>query len=173
MVPTEWQDRTTLGDCISKANVITVQAPQHRQHALISDFLDLANPSLQEEAALATNWIDDRLEGLTLQNFALATMAGPVMNSLRKILLRTSSTLFTNADLWAKENNWSFTAHRQLQGISPRKWQSFEVIFCRMCTSSAVCYFGAPSVTILTSLRPAVNPLPGCSSGKPVQDQLP
>ena len=46
-------------------------------------------------------------------------------------------------------------------------WQSFDVIFCRMCTSSAVCCFRAPSVAILTSLRPAVNPLLGCSSGKP------
>ena len=36
-----------------------------------------------------------------------------------------------------------------------------------MCTSSAVCYFRAPSGTILTSLQPAVNPLPGCSSGNP------
>ena len=39
-VPTEWQVRTILGDCISKAWVITVQAPQYRQRALISDFLE-------------------------------------------------------------------------------------------------------------------------------------
>ena len=61
---------------IPKARVITVQAPQYRQHVLIGDFLDLANLSVQEEAALATNWIDDRLEGLKLQNFASATMTG-------------------------------------------------------------------------------------------------
>ena len=64
--------------------MITVQAPQYRQHVLIGDFLDLANLSVQEEAALATNWIDDRLEGLRIQNFASATMAGQVMGSLPK-----------------------------------------------------------------------------------------
>ena len=62
--------------------MVTVQAPQYRQHALIIDFLDRASLSAQEEAALATNWIDDRPEGLKLQNLALATMAGPVMSSL-------------------------------------------------------------------------------------------
>ena len=86
VVPTEWQVRTILGDCISKAMVITVQASQYRQHALISDFLDLANLSVQEEAALATNWIDARREVLKLQNLAFATMAGPVMSSLPKNL---------------------------------------------------------------------------------------
>ena len=84
-VPTEWQVRATLGDCSSKA-MVTVHAPHHRQHALISDFLDPANLSTQEEAALATNWINDRPEGLKLQNLALATMAGPVMSSLPKNL---------------------------------------------------------------------------------------
>ena len=39
VVPTEWQVRAVLGDCISKAKVITVQEPQYRQYALISDFL--------------------------------------------------------------------------------------------------------------------------------------
>ena len=55
--------------------------PWRRQHVLISDFLDLANLSIQEEAALATTWDDDRPEGLRLQNLALATTAGPVMSS--------------------------------------------------------------------------------------------
>ena len=107
VVLAEWQVRTILGACISKAKVITVQSPQYRLHALICDFLDLANLSVEEEAALATNWIDDRLEGLKLQNFASATMAGPVMNSLPKIRLRTSSTLLTNASLWAHSNNYT------------------------------------------------------------------
>ena len=52
-----------------------------------------------------------------------------------------------------------------------RIWQSFD-FFCRICTSSAVCCLRAPSVAILTPLRPAVHPLLGCSSGKPIQDQL-
>ena len=85
VVPTEWQIRTVLGDCISRARVIPVQAPQHRQHALISDFLDLANLSIREEAASATNWIKDRPEGLKLQNLALATMTGPAVRSFLKI----------------------------------------------------------------------------------------
>ena len=55
--PTERQVRTVLGDCISRARVIPVQAPQYRQYALISDFLDLAHLRKQEEAALATNWM--------------------------------------------------------------------------------------------------------------------
>ena len=46
--------------------MISIQAPEFRQFALISDFLDLANLSIRKEAALATNWIKDRLEGLKL-----------------------------------------------------------------------------------------------------------
>ena len=49
--PTEWQVRAVLGDCISRAKVISVRAPQYQQYALISDFLDLAK-------SLATNWIN-------------------------------------------------------------------------------------------------------------------
>ena len=80
----------------------------------------------------------------------------------------TSGTPLTNASLWAHSNNWSFTGiHQHLQGIFPRIWQSFDVIFAECALSSAVCCFRAPSVAILTSLRPAVNPLLGCSSGKP------
>ena len=82
VVPTEWQVRTVLGDCISRARVVSIQAPHYRQHALISDFLDLANLSIREEAALATDWIKDRPEGLKLQNLAVATMTGPAMSSL-------------------------------------------------------------------------------------------
>ena len=84
VVPTEWQVRTVRGDCIFKAKVISIQAPQYRQHALISDFLDLANLSIREEALLATNWIKDGPEGLKLQNLALATKTGPAMSSLPK-----------------------------------------------------------------------------------------
>ena len=81
VVPTEWQIRTVLGDGISRAKVIPVPAPQYRQHALSSDFLDLANLSIREEVALATNWTKDRPEGLKLQNLALATMTGLVLSS--------------------------------------------------------------------------------------------
>ena len=62
---------------IPRARVIPVPAPQYRQYALISELVDLAHLSVREEAALATNWIKDRPEGLKLQNLALATMTGP------------------------------------------------------------------------------------------------
>ena len=71
---------------MSTAEVIPAHAHQFRQRALISDFLDLATLSIHEEAALATNWIDDRPAGLRLQNLTLATMTGPVMSSLPKNL---------------------------------------------------------------------------------------
>ena len=65
--------------------MISIQAPQYRQYALIRDFLDLANLSIQEEAALATNWIKDRPEGLKLQNLAFANMTGgPLVRSQPK-----------------------------------------------------------------------------------------
>ena len=69
VIPMGWQVRSVLGDCISKAKVISIQAPQYRQFALISDFLDLANLSIRKKkTTLATNWIKDRHEGLKLQN---------------------------------------------------------------------------------------------------------
>ena len=65
LVRTEWLVRTVLGDSISKGKVISIQVPQYRQYALVSDFLDLANLAIREEAALAT-------------------MTGPAMSSLTK-----------------------------------------------------------------------------------------
>ena len=57
----------------------SIQAPQHRKLALISDSLELENLSIREEALLATNWINDRPEELKLQNVALATIPGPAI----------------------------------------------------------------------------------------------
>ena len=157
------QVRTVPKDCIARAKVIPAQAPQYRQEALIRDFLDLANLSLREEAALHTNRIKDQPEGSRLQNLALATRTGRVLNGLP--INRCES-------LGSGKKKRSFTGiHRQLQWIFPHL-ATFRRHFCRMCTSSAACYFWAPSVTILTSLQPAVNLLPGYSSGKPVQDQV-
>ena len=68
VVSTEWQGRTVLGYCTSRAKVIPAQAPPYWQNALISDFLDRAN--------LTTIWIKDRPEGSKLQNLALATRTG-------------------------------------------------------------------------------------------------
>ena len=78
------QIRAVLGDCISRTRILSIQAPQYRQHALISDFLDLAHLNQQQEAALVTNWIKDRPEGLKIQNLAFATVTGPAMSSLPK-----------------------------------------------------------------------------------------
>ena len=113
VVPTEWEVRTVLGDCISRARVIPVQAPQYRQCALISDFLDLARLSTQEEAALATNWIKDRPEGLKLQNLALATVTGPVLSSLLRNLTADIQYTINKCASLAQGNNGSFTGiHR-------------------------------------------------------------
>ena len=62
VVATEWQVRAVFGGRISRTRILSIQAPQYRQHALISGFLDLAHLNLQEEAALVTNWMKDRPE---------------------------------------------------------------------------------------------------------------
>ena len=66
----------------------------------INDFLDLADLSVQEEAALATSWIKDRPEGLSLQNLALDTMAGPVMSSLPKNLTADVHYAINKCESW-------------------------------------------------------------------------
>ena len=156
VVPTEWQVRTILG-------VITVQAPQYRQHALISDSLDLANLSVQEEAALATNWIDERPEEPCVSRHG-----------------RTSNEQFT-------EKSDCGRPARQCKSLGPgkqwilhgnpaakeRDFPPYMTVLRRHFLSNAhfLSCIRAPSVAISTSLQQAVNPLLGCSSGKPVQDQ--
>ena len=41
VVPAEWQARTVLGDCMSRAKVIPAQAPEYRQYALVRTFWTL------------------------------------------------------------------------------------------------------------------------------------
>ena len=106
VVPTEWQVRTVLGDCTTRARVSPVQAPQYR------------------EVKYAINKCESLGTG-------------------RQLILHG------NPSAIARD--------------FPRMWQSFDVICFRVCTSSAVCCFRAPSVAILTSLRP----LPGCSCENP------
>ena len=90
-----------------------------------------------------------------------------------KIWQQMFDTPFTNANHWAQGKSWSVTGiHRQLHWIFLRIWQSFDVIFCRICTSSAVWFSRANLEAILTPLRPAVNPLLGCTSGKPLSRQI-
>ena len=173
VVPTKWQVRIVLGDCISKARVMPVQAPQYRQHALDSDFLDLAHLGIQEEAALATNWIKDRPEGLKLQNITLATMTVLLLSSLPRNLTADVQYAIYKCDSLGPGQHLILHGNPSplVRDFSPHM-TLLRRHFCRMCTSSAVCYFGLPLVSILTSLRPAVNPLHGCSSGKPVQEKL-
>ena len=84
MGPPAWQVRTVLGDCISRATVVPAQAPQYRQCALVSEFMDLANLCVQEEAALAANWIKDRPEWLKLQNPYVGPPDGPIYRKVTR-----------------------------------------------------------------------------------------
>ena len=87
--------------------MISIQAPQYRQCALISDFLDLAKLSIRDEAALAMNWIKDRPEGLTLQNLALATMIGPAMSSLPKKMTADVQYAINKCESLGSGKQWS------------------------------------------------------------------
>ena len=49
-IPTQLQVRIVLGQSTSQASVISIQAPQCRRYALISDFLDFAKLSIRDEA---------------------------------------------------------------------------------------------------------------------------
>ena len=154
MVPTEWQVRSVLGDNISKARLISIQAPQYRQSTLISDFLDHANLRIREEVALATNWIKDRPEKLKLQNLAVATMTGPAVRSFPENM---------NANIQHAMNKCEFLGSGKqllLHGNPPAIARDFScscgspsTSSCRTCTSSVVCCFKAPSVETFTSLR--------------------
>ena len=98
--------------------MIPVQAPQYRQYVLISDFLDLARLSIQEEAAFATNWIKDRPEGLKLQNLALATMTGPALSNLQRKLTADVQYAIHNIYLISDQNiNKSMMIHAKKKEI--------------------------------------------------------
>ena len=145
---------------MSRAKVIRAQAPQYRQYVLISDFLDLACLSTQEEAALATTWIKDRPEGLKLQNLMLATRTIRSTGSLLENL--TADVHYAIKKCESLGSGKQLVLHGNQSAIAMdfhRICHSFDLIFCRLCPCRAVCYFRAPSVAILTSLRPAVNPL--------------
>ena len=177
VVPTEWQVRTVLGDCISKTRVISIQAPQYRQHALISDFLDFTNLSIKEEAALAPNWIKDRPEGLKLQNLALDTVTGPAMSSLPKKKRQT-------ADVQNAIHKCESLGSRKqliLHGNPPAIAQDFFSphmavlrlrVFTNMQFECCIILQGTLGGNFDIFAASGVNPLPGCSSGKPVQDLL-
>ena len=131
VVTTEWQVQTILRDYISKAKVISIQAPQYRHVALISHFLDLANLSKKEEGTLATNYIKDRLEGLKLRNLALATITRPALRSYAENMTADVQHALEKCESLGSRKQLvpSPGIHRQLQRIYPRIWQFFDVIF--------------------------------------------
>ena len=98
VVPTEWQVRAVLGDCISRAKVIPAQAPQCGQFALISDFLDLANLSIQKRSSIGHE-LD---QGPTRRVERREPYVGAVY---QKFCLQTPTTQITIGDLWAQGHN--------------------------------------------------------------------
>ena len=121
---------------IEYPKVISTRAPQYRQHALISDFLDLAKLSIQEEAALATSWI----KGFTLQNLALATMTGQAVRSQSNITADVKHAINKCEALGSGKQsiihgNPSAIARWFCRSI----WPFFDVMSCRTCTSIVVC----------------------------------
>ena len=152
----------------------SVRSPQYRQYALISDFLDLAKLSIREEAALATNWIKDGPEGFEASEPRVGHHDVPgVEQFTAKSGCRHPARHSQMRVLGLGETiNPSLEFISTCKGFFLRIRQSFDVIFCRICISNAVCFFRVHSEAILPSLRPAVNPLLGCFSGKLLQDQL-
>ena len=122
---------------------------------------------------LATNWIKDRPEGLKLQSLAFATMAGPVMSSLPKNLTADVQHAIDKCESFGPGQQ--LILHGNPSAIAATFSPHMATFRCHLpptCISGAACCFRARSVAIWTSLRPVVNPLPGCSSGNAVQDQL-
>ena len=153
VVPTEWQVRY----CMSRARVIPVQAPQYRQYALISDILDLTHLSIQEGAALATNWIKDRLEGLKIQNFALAAMTGPVLSSLPRNLTADVQCAFNECE--SSGSGQQLILHGNPSALardfSPHMAVLRRHFFAECALPMLYVASGHPRWRFLTSLRPA------------------
>ena len=126
------QSAQSLETVLNRARVIPIQAPEYRQYALISASLDLAYLSIREEAALATNSIKDRTEGLKLQNLALATMTSPVLRSSPEIV--TANVQYAIGQVRGLVGSGAtIDPSREPIGnckvFFPRTWQSSDVIF--------------------------------------------
>ena len=138
VVPTEWQVRSFLGDHISKLNLISIRAPQYRQYMLISDFLDLVDLGIREEAILATNWIKDRPQGMKLQNLALANITGPALRSYPKNMTANVQHALNKCESFGSGKPWIL--HKNPSAIAEdcsRIWNSFDAMFCQIWSSSA------------------------------------
>ena len=110
--------------------MIPVQSPQYRLYVLISDFLDLARLSIQEEAELGTNWIKDRPEGLKLQNLALATMTGPALSRIQRKHTADVQYAINKCESVGSKQQLILHGNPSARAWNfPRIWQSFDVIF--------------------------------------------
>ena len=97
---------------------------------------------------------------MKLQNLALATMTGPAVRSQPKNVTAYVRYAINKCESLGSRKQLVF--HGNPSAIRKDFLQSFDVFFYRICNLSAVCCFKAPLEAILTSLRPAVNPLLGC-----------
>ena len=128
-----------LENACQEQKVIPAPAPQYRQPALISDFLDLAHRSSREEAALATNWIKDRPEGLKLQNLTLATKTDRSTGNVPKKLTADVHYAINKCESLGRGKQLILHGiNRRLQQHFLCIWQSFEVIFTE-CAFPVLC----------------------------------
>ena len=123
---------------------------------------------------MATKWIKDRPEGLKSSEPCIGHYDRPgCTQSTEKNHCRCSAHHQQRRVIEIRETiDPSRESIGKCRGIFSAYGSSSHVISYRICTCSAVCCFGAPSVEMSTSLRPAANPLLEYFSGKPVQDQL-
>ena len=126
--------------------------------------LDLVNLSMRGEAILATKWIKDRLEGLKLQNLALATTTGPALRSFPKIMTKDVQYALNKCELLGSGKQLIFDG---------KPWAIERDFLTRVCQFSTSFFAengvlvlhdspGHPRRQFLTSLLPAVNPLFEC-----------
>ena len=152
--------------------MISSQAPQYRQCVLISDILDLANLSFQEEAALATNGIRDRPEGLQLQNLTLATRTGRSTGSLPENL--TANVHYAINKYESVGSGKQLILHGNPSAIA----RGFLPAYDSPSTSFLpnvhfqCCMLLQGTLGHDFDIFAASGEFTGCSSGKPVQDQL-
>ena len=105
---------------------------------LISDFLDLVNLSMGEEAILATNWIKDRPAGLKFQNLALATITGTALRSSPRNMTKDVQHAFNECESLGSGKQLILHGNPLATAEDfSRICQSFDFIFCRICSSSA------------------------------------
>ena len=124
LVPTKWQVRSVLGDCISKAKVISIRAPQYRQYVLTCDFLDFAlaqGPTGSTEASKPCLAHFDRP---SCTQSSTTTFAGPLVNAPeREIQDRRDVSDSSYQKLLAKRRNMATVAFVLGRGTVSNPWR--------------------------------------------------